>query len=222
MSIPHMTQDDQGRPDLPEYMSWDELEKLPEEIARWIELWDGRVVWNHSGTPAHQHYTIELRNALKQCARLDASSHPEQCWRATAETDVFLQYETSNDFLTPDFMVYRCLPDEHARIHFDDVVLVGEVRSPSNTDGYIRQKKRRYASAGIPFYWEVELAERTGIANVTVSALEVRTGQLAAGAIPLRPANYIEIAEWTPDQDPDGVNILLPYRIHIPWADLEP
>jgi hypothetical protein len=30
--------------DLPEFMTWEELERLPEEIAERIELWDGRVV----------------------------------------------------------------------------------------------------------------------------------------------------------------------------------
>jgi len=32
-------------PELPEYMTWEELESLPEEIAERIELWEGRVVW---------------------------------------------------------------------------------------------------------------------------------------------------------------------------------
>ncbi|MFF0498347.1 hypothetical protein ACFYU5_18200 [Nocardia aobensis] len=33
------------RPGLPEYMTWEELPELPDEIAAHIELWDGRVVW---------------------------------------------------------------------------------------------------------------------------------------------------------------------------------
>ncbi|MFD8098144.1 hypothetical protein ACFV24_01275 [Nocardia fluminea] len=32
------------RPDLPEFMTWEELERLPEEIAEQIELWAGRVI----------------------------------------------------------------------------------------------------------------------------------------------------------------------------------
>jgi hypothetical protein len=39
MSLPHIE-----RPDLPEFMTWEELERLPEEIAEQIELWNGRVV----------------------------------------------------------------------------------------------------------------------------------------------------------------------------------
>ncbi|WP_308165226.1 hypothetical protein [Nocardia noduli] len=38
---------DVDRPDLPEFMTWEELEELPEEIAAQIELRDSRVVWVH-------------------------------------------------------------------------------------------------------------------------------------------------------------------------------
>jgi hypothetical protein len=37
------------KPDLPEYMTWEELERLPEELADRIELRDGRVVWVRRG-----------------------------------------------------------------------------------------------------------------------------------------------------------------------------
>ncbi len=36
MSVPRAE-----RPDLPESMTWEELERLPEEIAEQIELWNG-------------------------------------------------------------------------------------------------------------------------------------------------------------------------------------
>lgn len=38
-----------------------------------------------------------------------------------------------------------------------DVVLVGEVLSGSDTPKRREWKKARYAEAGIPWYWEVEL-----------------------------------------------------------------
>ena len=44
MSLPHLE-----RPDLPEFMTWEELEKLPADLAARIELWDGRVVWVRRG-----------------------------------------------------------------------------------------------------------------------------------------------------------------------------
>ncbi|MCP2318910.1 hypothetical protein APR12_004273 [Nocardia amikacinitolerans] len=40
MPEPHREQ-----PNLPTHLTWEELEKLPAEIAAQIELWNGRVVW---------------------------------------------------------------------------------------------------------------------------------------------------------------------------------
>ncbi|MFC9897610.1 Uma2 family endonuclease [Nocardia sp. NPDC127579] len=221
MSIPHMTQDEQDRPDLPEFMTWDELLELPDQIARQIELWAGRVVWARTGTPEHQLYRNLLWKELHRCAREYRASTPEQCWLVNTETNVFLDRSHKNDFLTPDFVAYRCLPKEYDYVHFDDVALVGEVLSPSNTVSDISAKKARYAGAGIPMYWQVELArEPRGIARVTVSALLRYDQELFPGITPLKPVHYVEIAEWTPESNPDGIHISVPFPIHIPWDEL--
>ncbi|GAB2676502.1 Uma2 family endonuclease [Nocardia goodfellowii] len=221
MSIPHMTQDEQDRPDLPEYMTWEELATLPDHIARQIELWEGRVVWVRTGTPEHQQFRNRLWSALDRGARKHRATAPEQCWIANSETNVFLDRTHRNDFVTPDFVVYRCLPKEYEYVHFDDVVLVGEVLSPSNTESDIREKKARYADAGISMYWEVALArEPRSIARITISALLRYTEELFPGITPLKPVHYVEIAQWTPADDPDGVHISVPFPIHIPWAEL--
>ncbi|WP_280405513.1 hypothetical protein [Nocardia brasiliensis] len=57
------------RPDLPEYMTWDELQRLPEDIADQIELWDGRVVWVRRGPGEHQTFTRRLTNSIERCSR---------------------------------------------------------------------------------------------------------------------------------------------------------
>lgn len=85
MSPPHLE-----RPDLPEYMTWEELERLPEEIASQIELWDGRVVWLRRGPAEHQTFTNRLWSSLERCARKQMSNDPDICLRVTTETDVFL------------------------------------------------------------------------------------------------------------------------------------
>ncbi|WP_425436775.1 hypothetical protein [Nocardia donostiensis] len=41
----HYVEPAQPRLGIPEYMTWEELEQLPAEIAEQIELRDGRVVW---------------------------------------------------------------------------------------------------------------------------------------------------------------------------------
>lgn len=161
------------RPDLPEYMTWEELERLPEEIADQIELWDGRVEWVRRGTAEHQAFTRRVTNAFERCARKGMPNQSNTCWRVESETNVFLSGSGKSDFLTPDFLVYHCLPSPYQDVRATDTVLVGEVLAPSNTQSDMVAKKGRYATAGIPWYWEVMLArENSAIATVRAYALE--------------------------------------------------
>ncbi|WP_280273118.1 Uma2 family endonuclease [Nocardia wallacei] len=216
MSVPRVE-----RPDLPEYMTWEELEKLPDEIAEQIELWDGRVVWLRRGPDEHQVFIGRLWNALERAARKDMANDPERCWRASFETNIFFGRTGKSDFATPDFMVRRCSDGPYQDIRADEVLLVGEVLSPSNTPVDIDAKKGRYADAGIPWYWEVHLArDDSAIHAVRAHALETRPGQLPEGVRPLHPANYLAIGEWSP-ADVEGIVIDHPFPIHIPWSELE-
>ncbi len=209
------------RPDLPEYMTWEELDQLPEEIANQIELWDGRVVWVRRGPAEHQMFTVRMRNAIEQSARKSTTDRPETCWRVNLETNVFLGASGKSNFLTPDFMVHRCLESPYQDVRAADVLLVGEVLSPSNTPSDIEAKKSRYASAGIPWYWEVILARtKSAIAVVRAYALETEHGRLPQGVRPLRQANYLVAGEWVP-ADADGIHIDFPFPISIPWSELE-
>ncbi|WP_370627767.1 hypothetical protein [Nocardia brasiliensis] len=93
--------------------------------------------------------------------------------------------------------------------------------SPSNAQMDMEAKKGRYASARIPWYWEVTLArEASAIATVRAYGLETEHGPLPDGVRPLRSADYILVGEWTHD-DPDGVRSGAPFPIDIPWSDLE-
>ncbi|NKY84702.1 Uma2 family endonuclease [Nocardia veterana] len=216
MSLPRIE-----RPDLPEYMTWEELEQLPEEIADQIELWDGRVVWVRRGPAEHQAFTRRVTNAFERCARKSMSDQPDDCWRVESETNVFLGASGKTDFLTPDFLVYRCLPSPYQDVRATDTVLVGEVLSPSNTQSDMEAKKGRYATAGIPWYWEVTLArENSAIATVRAYALETEHGKLPAGVRPLRSANYLLAGEWTTSAE-EGIRFDFPFAITIPWSELE-
>lgn len=215
VSVPHVQ-----RPELPEFMTWEELEQLPEEIAEQIELWDGRVVWVRRGPGEHQIFTARFFAALERCARDAMSSGSEQCWRSNLETNIFFGSTGKSDFVTPDFLVHRCLETPYQDIRSADVSLVGEVLSPSNTPKDVEAKKTRYASGGIPFYWEVILDSNTSaIATVRAYALEFEHGRIVEGVLPLRPANYILAGEWTHD-DPGGIDFGFPFPIHIPWSEL--
>nr|WP_309138640.1 Uma2 family endonuclease [Nocardia cyriacigeorgica] len=216
MPFPHVE-----RPDLPDRMTWEELEQLPGEIAGQIELWDGKVVWVRRGLVEHQDCTVEFRTALRRCAREDMQKDPGHCWRVSLETNIFFGSTGKSDFVTPDFLVYRCLEQEYQDIRATDVYLAGEVLSPSNTERDVEAKKARYAGGGIPWYWEVILGRNPRrIATVRAFALETGHGRLPVDVTPLRPANYIAVGEWTPD-DQGGIAIDYPYPIRIPWSELE-
>ncbi|MBF6419211.1 Uma2 family endonuclease [Nocardia farcinica] len=208
-------------PDLPEYMTWEELEQLPAEIADQIELWDGRVVWVRRGPAEHQMFTVRMRNEIERCARKSMSEHPETCWKVNVETNVFLGTSGKSDFLTPDFLVHRCLGAPFQDVRAADTLLVGEVLSPANTHTDIEAKKGRYAGAGIPWYWEVAIARTaSAIATVRAYVLETGHGRIPEGVRPLRPANYLLVGEWAPS-DAAGVRIEFPFPIDIPWSELE-
>lgn len=208
------------KPDLPEYMTWEELERLPDEVAGQIELWSGRVVWLRRGPAEHQRFTRRLTNALEYCARKSMADNPETCWQVDFENNVFLGEHGKSDFLTPDFLVYRCLESPYQDVRAADTLLVGEVLSPSNTQSDMEAKKSRYAGAGIPWYWEVALAaDVSTIATIRAYALQSGVGRLPDGVHPLYPTNYLLTGEWTP-ADAEGVRFDFPFPIRIGWPEL--
>ncbi|MFD4432853.1 Uma2 family endonuclease [Nocardia sp. NPDC058497] len=193
-----MTNAHPQRPDLPEYMTWEELEQLPEEIASRIELWGGRVVWTRREPGEHQEAGNLLWNALRRDAKRAMDTEPEQRWRVRTETNVFFGRQGKSDFVTPDFMIHRCLDKAYAHVRADDALLVGEVLSPSNTAAEMEAKRARYAAAGIPWYWEVTLhPRRSEIAYVQAYGLASGTGALPAGVSPLHKANYLLAGTWS-------------------------
>lgn len=207
------------KPDLPEFMTWEELEKLPEEIAEQIELWDGRVVWVRRGPREHQKFTRRLVNEIERCARECNSTRPESCWEAESETNVFLGVNGKSDFLTPDFIVHRCIPS-YQDVRAADTILVGEVLSPSNTQSDMETKKGRYAAAGIPWYWEVTLqADISAIAKVRVYGLETGVAALPEGVRPLHRSDYRLVGEWT-HADEAGISFGYPFPIDVSWTAL--
>jgi Uma2 family endonuclease len=220
MPIPHL-----ASPDLPETMTWEELEALPEEISRYIELHDGRPVWIAAevlakhGPSEHQRYTRRFTSALEATARDATRQSLGPCWDAESETNVFLTPDRAS-FATPDFMVFRCLESEYDWIYAEDVVLVGEVLSPANTPRKIEEKKARYAAGKIPWYWEVELGRNPRrIDSVRAFGLVANSLALPEGVTSLRSTNYVLAEEWTFDHD-EAIETVHPFPIKIPWGRL--
>ncbi|MGW5314812.1 Uma2 family endonuclease [Nocardia thailandica] len=208
-------------PDLPEFMTWDQLEQLPEEVAARIELWSGRVVWVRRGPAEHQAFTFSLTGALKRSARDARAADPRRWVRVDFETNVFFGSTGKSDFVTPDFVAYRCLDRPYQDMRAADTVLVGEVLSPSNAPAEMEAKRARYAAGGIPWYWEVGLhPQRSEIAFVHAYVLESESGTLPPGVRPLHKANYLLAGTWAPHNSTE-ISIEFPFPITIPWSDLE-
>ena len=149
------------------------------------------------------------------------TEHLGHCWRVATETNVFFGNTGKSDFVTPDFLVYRCLEEDYQNIRAADVYIAGEVLPPSNTERDIEAEKARYAAAGIPWYWEVLLGRAPRrITVVRAFALETGHARLPDGVSPLHPANYVVAAEWA-SANTDGIAIDFPFPIRIPWSELE-
>lgn len=209
-------------PGVPESMTWDELQRLPENVAAEIELWDRRVVWNRRGPLEHQRFAVRMRNAMESNARraMQGRSGGEgepPCWQVEVETNVFFADDKSS-FLTPDFFIRRCLP-RGADTTAADVVAVGEVLSGSDTPKRRSWKMDRYAEAGVPWYWEVELDSGASWDISAVRAYELAQ-VLPAGLVvkPLRPAVYVLVGEWEPGDA--GIDFPEPFGLRITWEDL--
>lgn len=205
---------------VPEYMTWEELGELPAEIAQDIELWERKVIWNRRGPMEHQRFLVRMRNAIEANARRAMQQPTDNgetsCWEVEVEENVFFTND-ENSFLTPDFMVRRCLPPR-SHTTAADVALVGEVLSGSDTLKRRQWKMDRYAAAGIPWYWEVEIdADRRAITVVHAYELvTVPSNDLKVKL--LRPAMYGIAGEWEPSDV--AIEFPEPFGIHIGWEEL--
>ncbi|QMU73512.1 Uma2 family endonuclease [Streptacidiphilus sp. P02-A3a] len=202
-------------------MTWDELERLPDEIAEAIELWDGRVTWLRRPPHEHQQVSALMWSALTSSAKQRATDPKDDgkrpCWQVSMETNVFFSMD-KNSFLAPDFLVRRCL-ERGADTFAADVSLVGEVLSRSDTPSRREWKMTQYAEAGIPWYWEVDLDSGNTWDVTAVRAYELALIQTDGLKVkPLRSAMYALVGEWSAGDV--GIDFPEPFRIGISWDDL--
>lgn len=123
----------------------DDLERLPDDVH--LQILDGSLLVSPSPTSLHQRAAHQLADQLLE--------------RMPAELDVQLApgVQVKVSYLEPDVAVVRtAVADRNVkRFQADDVLLVVEVISPSNAGLDRREKPVRYAEAGIPHFWRVEI-----------------------------------------------------------------
>ncbi|MDX8034474.1 Uma2 family endonuclease [Lentzea sp. BCCO 10_0856] len=147
--------------------SLDDVLSLPEDNSQRVELVDGMLLVSPMGSYRHQNLVFDAAAALR-------ASCPDYL-QTTIELNVLL---SSGRLVIPDFTVVR--PRE-AGVMFpvSDVVLVGEVFSPSTRLNDEGLKRSLYAQAGIRYYLMVDPEPRV----VEATLLE------------LQGTEYVEIAQ---------------------------
>lgn len=144
----------------------DDLLALPEDNSLRIELVDGALVVSPLGSVRHQRLITRIVVAL-------ASACPAG-FEATVELNVML---SGSRLLIPDFTVIKPGATGVAQ-PVEDLLLVGEVLSPSTRIHDLVVKRQLYAEAGVPYYLMIDPKEPA----------------VAATLLELRDTEYVEIA----------------------------
>ena len=123
----------------------DDLDRLPDDVH--FQILDGSLLVSPSATSLHQRAAQQLADQLY-------AEMPEDL---DVQSPAGVQVRVS--YLEPDVAVVRtAVADRNVkRFQPEDVLLVVEVISPSNAGIDRREKPIRYAEAGIPHFWRVEL-----------------------------------------------------------------
>lgn len=123
----------------------DDVLSLPEDNSQRIELVDGALIVSPMGTARHQ------RLVGRAFAALDSAAPAE--YEATVELNVGL---SGGRLLIPDFTVVRRTGFDGLLFPVRDVLLLGEVISPSTRANDLVLKRELYAEAGVRYYLIVD------------------------------------------------------------------
>ncbi|MET9027598.1 Uma2 family endonuclease [Nocardia sp. NPDC004168] len=156
---------------LPHEMTEEQYRRLPEGVAREIEVVHGHVIVCESPVPEHNRVARRLASSMEELPST------EPCIRVETDIDVVLWRIPKFTFRRPDVTVYCCLPERGAKLEAGDVLIVVEVSSPPTAAEDLLDRKVQYARAGIPLYLVVVLDTKFDIEEVREFRLDAHAAE---------------------------------------------
>jgi Uma2 family endonuclease len=125
--------------------TFEDLDRLPD--GPHYEIIDGSLLVSPPPAAFHQLTAMQLRDQIK-------ATLPDE-WVVLSPSGV----DVAVSYLEPDLAVVRAeaVKANPKRFAAADMLLVAEIISPSNASIDRREKPIRYAEAGIPHFWRIEL-----------------------------------------------------------------
>lgn len=179
-----------GWMDLPDGLSAEEYETLPEDICRRIEIVDGAIIVNAAPRRLHQDTCRRLANVLETA-----------CGSALAvSTDVDLRLRDVPLLnRRPDAVIYDATLPDDAVLRPQHCTLVVEVMSPGSVTADQTDKPAEYAASRIPHYWRVEHDPQEKTLSVFCYRLDPTTGSYASAGVHTGTMTVIEPVTVTID-----------------------
>ena len=160
--------------DLPDGLSAEEYDALPEDICRRIEIVDGAIIVNAAPRRLHQDICRRLANVLEAACR--------PAFAVSTDVDLRLR-DIPLLNRRPDAVIYDAsLPDDVV-LRPQHCALVVEIMSPGSVTTDQTDKPAEYAAARIPRYWRIEHDPAERILSVFCYRLDPTTGTYASAGV---------------------------------------
>lgn len=141
-------------------LSLEEFEQLPEDNSRRYELQEGVLHVTPKATSLYQRVVGALISVLNPLF--------SDGWEAVADVEVVLVQAWPRTLRIPDVVIVpsALIVQNPNRVHAQDVILAIEVvsRGPGRMDSLY--KAHEYATAGIPFYWIVDIKDQVTLTEL--------------------------------------------------------
>lgn len=189
----------------PEPITVEIWRNLPEDFCRQVEVVNGQAIRCDAPSRPHQLATRRIANILEAAATEYVALHPSAFLDVGNDFDVTLWEVPAATIRRPDVALHDCAPGDLRPLPASYVRVVVEVVSPGSDKVDRVEKMGEYASAGIPFYWLVWIADNH-VASIDIHVLDHTVSA------------YRHFRTLTPE---DEVSVLeVPVRIKIPWTQL--